>query len=115
MDGEPPVAALEQLMSEKGERLLRTAILLAGSRADGEDLLQSALVRVMDSWRKIDDLEGYLRRTLTNLAIDGWRRRTSWRARLGLIAIPESAPDESTAVDFEWLAPTKANLANLTT
>ena len=100
MEGEPPpVAALEQLMSEKGERLLRTAILLTGSRADGEDLLQSALVRVMDSWRKIDDLENYLRRALTNLAIDGWRRRTGWRARLGLIATPESVPDESSAVD----------------
>jgi hypothetical protein len=45
MDYEQPVAALEQLLAEKGE---------------------------------------HLRRTLYNLAVDGWRRRTSWRSRLGL-------------------------------
>jgi DNA-directed RNA polymerase specialized sigma24 family protein len=76
MDGEQPVAALEQLLAEKGEHLLRTAILLTGSRADGEDLLQSALERVIHRWQKIHgDPEGYIRRTLYNLAVDGWRRK----------------------------------------
>jgi DNA-directed RNA polymerase specialized sigma24 family protein len=71
MDGEQPVAALERLLAEKGENLLRTAILLTGSRADGEDLLQSALERVIHRWRRIrGDPEGYIRRTLykANLA-----------------------------------------------
>jgi RNA polymerase sigma-70 factor (sigma-E family) len=100
MDGEQPVAALEQLLAEKGEHLLRTAILLTGSRADGEDLLQSALERVIHRWRKIrGDPEGYIRRTLCNLAVDGWRRRTSWRSRLGLIATPGAVPDTTEAVD----------------
>jgi len=41
----PPVnlAVLEELLPATGEQLLRTAVLLAGSRADGEDLLQAAL------------------------------------------------------------------------
>ena len=65
-----------------------------------EDLLQAALERVIKRWRWIrGDPEGYLRRTLHHLAIDGWRARQSWRARLGLLAIPETAPDLADAVD----------------
>jgi DNA-directed RNA polymerase specialized sigma24 family protein len=49
--------------------LLRTAVLLTGSREAGEDLLQAALERLLRQWRRIDgDPEGYLRRTLYNLA-----------------------------------------------
>ena len=49
MDGEQSIAVLERLLADKGENLLRTAILLAGSRAEGEDLLQAALERVIKS------------------------------------------------------------------
>jgi hypothetical protein len=41
-----PVAVLEELLVARGERLLRAAVMLAGSHADGEDLLQAALERV---------------------------------------------------------------------
>jgi RNA polymerase sigma-70 factor (sigma-E family) len=100
MDGEQSIAVLEALLADKGENLLRTAILLAGSRAEGEDLLQAALERVIKRWRWIrGDPEGYLRRTLHHLAIDGWRAKRSWRARLGLLAAPEAAPDMADAVD----------------
>ena len=67
---------LERFVAERGDRLLRTAALLAGSRADGEDLLQSALERLLRHWRRIDgDPENYVRRTLYHLAADGWRRQ----------------------------------------
>jgi RNA polymerase sigma-70 factor (sigma-E family) len=100
MDGEQSIAVLEALLADKGENLLRTAILLAGSRAEGEDLLQAALERVIKRWRWIrGDPEGYLRRTLHHLAIDGWRAKQTWRARLGLLAAPEAAPDMADAVD----------------
>jgi DNA-directed RNA polymerase specialized sigma24 family protein len=46
--------ALERFVAERGNQLLRTAALLAGSRADGEDLLQSALERLLRHWRRID-------------------------------------------------------------
>ena len=79
-DGEQPIAVLEQLLTDKGEQLLRTAILLAGSRSDGEDLLQNALERVIQRWRTIrGEPEGYLRQTLYHLAVDGWRRKKAWR------------------------------------
>lgn len=100
MDGEQSIVALEGLLADKGEYLLRTAILLAGSRSDGEDLLQSALERVIQRWRTISgDPEGYLRRTLYHLAIDGWRRKKAWRTRLGLLAAPDAVPDGADAVD----------------
>jgi RNA polymerase sigma-70 factor (sigma-E family) len=100
MDGEQSIAVLEALIADKGEDLLRTAILLAGSRAEGEDLLQAALERVFKRWRWIrGDPEGYLRRTLHHLAIDGWRAKQTWRARLRLLAAPEAAPDMADAVD----------------
>lgn len=99
-DAAQPVAVLEELLTAKGEHLLRTAILLAGSRADGEDLLQAALERLFRRWRTIrGDPEGYLRQTLYHLAADGWRRTGAWRSRLGLLGHPASVPDGTDAVD----------------
>ena len=68
---------LDRLVAERGTALLSAAVLLAGSRAAGEDLLQAALERMMRNWGRIrdEDKEGYLRRTLYHLAVDQWRRR----------------------------------------
>jgi RNA polymerase sigma factor (sigma-70 family) len=95
-----PVAVLESLLIARGDRLLRAAVMLAGSHADGEDLLQAALERVYRHWRRIDgDPEGYLRRTLYHLAADGWRRNGMLRARLGLLRPSAGDQDETAAVD----------------
>jgi hypothetical protein len=92
--------ALERFVAERGNRLLRTAALLAGSRADGEDLLQSALERLLRHWRRIDgDPENYVRRTLYNLAADGWRRRRVWQ-RHAVLLEPAPPVDPATAVDL---------------
>lgn len=68
---------LDSLVAERGDALLAAAVLLTGSRAAGEDLLQTALERVMRKWSQIEagSLEGYVRRTLYHLAIDQWRIR----------------------------------------
>lgn len=72
------VDSLELFLAERGRPLLRTAKLLTGSQEAAEDLLQAALERLLKHWKKIDgDPEGYLRRTLYNLAADGWRRRNT--------------------------------------
>ena len=44
---------LDALVAERGSALLATAVLLTGSRAAGEDLLQSALERLMRSWGRV--------------------------------------------------------------
>ena len=75
--------SLERLLDERGQDLMRAAVALTGSRADGEDLLQAALERLLRNWHRVaTDPEGYLRRTLYNLAADGWRRRARWHGRL---------------------------------
>ena len=92
--------ALERFVAERGNRLLRTAALLAGSRADGEDLLQSALERLLRHWRRIDgDPENYVRRTLYNLAADGWRRQRVGQRKAVLLE-PAPPVDPATAVDL---------------
>ena len=97
------IADLEQLLAERGKQLIRTAMLLTGSREDGEDLLQAALERLLRQGRRISgDPEGYLRRTLYNLAADRWRRQQTWRRKLPLIGVGQSAatPDLTAAVDL---------------
>jgi RNA polymerase sigma-70 factor (sigma-E family) len=103
MHREPPrLAELERFLAERGERLLRTAMLLTGSKESGEDLLQAALERLFRNWSKIHgDPEGYLRRTLTHLATDNWRRNGKWRARRGLLYATETGhlPDSTIHID----------------
>jgi DNA-directed RNA polymerase specialized sigma24 family protein len=80
------VADLESFLAERGEPLLRTAVLLAGSKEAGEDLLQAGLERLLRHRRHVHgDPEGYLRRTLYNLATDAWRSQRAWRGRLRLL------------------------------
>ena len=44
---------LDALVAERGSALLGTAVLLAGSRAAGEDLLQTALERLVELRRSL--------------------------------------------------------------
>jgi RNA polymerase sigma-70 factor (sigma-E family) len=97
-------ASLERLLDERGARLMRTAVALTGSRADGEDLLQAALERLLRNWRRVEsDPEAYLWRTLYHLAADGWRRRGRWRARVAEFraqALAETGGDDVAVVDL---------------
>jgi RNA polymerase sigma-70 factor (sigma-E family) len=103
----PDADHLEQLLAERGQRLMGIAIALTGDRADAEDLLQAALERLLRHRRGVTiDAEAYLRRTLYNLAADGWRRRGVWRHKiLPLLraehagAGTDAAPDGTATVD----------------
>jgi RNA polymerase sigma-70 factor (sigma-E family) len=102
VDG-PDGDRLDRLLAERGDHLLHAAIALAGSRADGEDLLQAAVERLLRKRRHVDDLEAYLRRILYNLAADGWHRRGAWhRVRALLPSQPsgDTGPDPLTTVDL---------------
>jgi RNA polymerase sigma-70 factor (sigma-E family) len=95
-------ADLERLLADSGDRLTRTAVLLTGNRPDGEDLLQAAVERLLRGGRRIDNPEGYLRRTMANLAADGWRRRVTWRRKLPVLGADEPAVrcDVTSAIDL---------------
>jgi RNA polymerase sigma-70 factor (sigma-E family) len=89
---------LERFLAARADRLMRTAVLLTGSRDAGQDLLQTALERLMRHWRTLNgDAEGYLRRTLYNLAADGFRRQGRLRHKLQLLTAGTQVPVDSTA------------------
>jgi len=86
MELDRAVAGLEVFLAERGDHLLRTAVLLAGGKEAGEDLLQAALERLLRRWPTIEgNPEGYLRRTMYHLAADRWRQQSSWRRQLRLL------------------------------
>jgi RNA polymerase sigma-70 factor (sigma-E family) len=60
------------------DRLSRAAYLLAGSHAQAEDLLQSALIKVAVRWNRVVDAgdpEAYVRKVLYHEHVTMWRRR----------------------------------------
>jgi RNA polymerase sigma-70 factor (sigma-E family) len=102
MAADRSAAELERFLAERADHLLRTAVLLTGSREAGEDLLQTAVERLLRRWRRFDgDPERYLRRTLCNLAIDGQRRAGRWRQKERLLrAASRQARDTTGEVDL---------------
>jgi len=89
---------LEQFLAERGQGLMRTAVLLTGSVDAAEDLLQTALERMLRQRNRLHgDPEGYLRRTLYNLATDGFRRQGRWRRKLPMLQTEARGPADPTA------------------
>jgi RNA polymerase sigma factor (sigma-70 family) len=63
-------AAFSVFFAERHARLARACLLLTGDAAEGEDLAQEAMARVLERWDRVslmDDPEGYLYRTALNL------------------------------------------------
>lgn len=88
---------LEKFLADRGQGLMRTAVLLTGNVETAEDLLQTALERMLRKGSQLDgDPEGYLRRTLCNLATDGFRRQGRWRRRLPVLQAETRAPADPT-------------------
>src|SRR5215469_1055637 len=102
MANDRTVTELEQFLADRADRLMRTAVLLTGSRDAGQDLLQTALERIVGRWRRFDgDPEAYLRRTLYNLAADGFRRQGRLRQKLALLRpVTEPQADPIAEVDL---------------
>ena len=75
-------ASFDQFVHEHQQALIRYAVLLSGSRADAEDLVQEVLVRIYQRWGELaastGSLYAYVRRAVTNEHLS-WRRRWSTR------------------------------------
>jgi RNA polymerase sigma-70 factor (sigma-E family) len=83
-------AAFRSYVAARSPALLRTAYLLTGSRADAEDLLQTALAKTYLAWDRIREREAvdaYVRRIMVNTQSSWWRRRK-------LDEYPTNAPPE---------------------
>lgn len=102
MARERAATELERFLAERADPLMRTAVLLTGSHEAGQDLLQTALERLLRHWDTLEgDPEGYLRRTLYNLAADGFRRQGRLQRKLRLIrAGTPPPPDPTDQVDL---------------
>lgn len=90
-------AGFEQFVAARRPALLRTAYLLTGSHADAEDLVQTALLRVVPRWPRIaGDPEPYVRRVLARESVTRWRGRR-WRERY--VEQPPERADSPTTSD----------------
>lgn len=72
---------LDEVMSERGGRLVAYASLLVGP-SGAEDLVQDALIRTFSRGRDFPSApaaESYVRRTMATMSIDTWRRQASRR------------------------------------
>lgn len=103
VDGTDTVT-FEEFVRARSGALYRTAYLLTGSRADAEDLVQVALVKLYVGWRKVDRTrspEAYARRVLVNAFISGRRPARFTREKL-VDAPPEPfGPDGAGPADLE--------------
>jgi RNA polymerase sigma-70 factor (sigma-E family) len=99
------VKSWEQTLTEltvgRGAALKRHAFLLCGDDSLAEDLVQEALVRVFSRPLRAPRpgaAEAYVRVTVTNLFIDGARRRTRWTRAAPLLETPALAADPADQV-----------------
>jgi RNA polymerase sigma-70 factor (ECF subfamily) len=88
--------AFGDFFAERYGRLARACLLLTGSAAEGEDLAQEAMARVLERWDRVstmDDPEGYLFRTAFNLHRNAVRR-LAMAARRQVSGDETPEPDE---------------------
>ncbi|MGY1719963.1 SigE family RNA polymerase sigma factor [Blastococcus sp. SYSU DS0552] len=96
--GRPRDDGFTDFVRVHGPGLLRTACLLTGDRARGEDLVQTALARAFASWPKVkraDNPLAYVRRMLVNSHLSWLRLLTNTEQ------VIESVPDRGDGTDLQ--------------
>ena len=95
---EPGREAFRAYVVARSPALLRTAYLLTGSKADAEDLLQTALAKTWFRWGKLRDTgaaDAYVRRVMTTTYSKWWRRK--WRGEVPTEVLPEHGVADPTS------------------
>jgi RNA polymerase sigma-70 factor (ECF subfamily) len=94
---------VEELIAERGARLVAYAAMLTSHDRDAEDLFQDALVKSFSRRRAVDtvgDAEGYVRRAMQTLVIDRSRARAvRQRAATRAFDREPAAPDIDAGLD----------------
>ena len=76
---EQQLAELEQIVAERQDWLFRFAYMRIGNREDAEDVVQEVLLGVfrrLHERTKVDSVEPYLIRSISNACTDYFRRKT---------------------------------------
>lgn len=93
---------MAQLVRDRERALLGYAYLVCGDRVVAQDLVQDALVRTFSRPRPgLTSLkaEAYVRRAITTVYVDGYRREQRWRRVSHLFRPAESGPDPLAGVE----------------
>jgi RNA polymerase sigma-70 factor (sigma-E family) len=88
----------EEYVAARWARLVRSAVLLGCPEDDAEDLVQTTLLKLMRSWRRVteaDQPDAYVYRSLVNALHDARSRR--WTGELATATLPETGVDADLA------------------
>ena len=84
------VAGYREYVSGRLDRLRRTAYLLCGDWHTADDLVSTALVKLLKHWRRVsamDNIDAYARRVLLRAWLD--ERRRPWRREHARAELPD--------------------------
>jgi RNA polymerase sigma-70 factor (sigma-E family) len=89
----------EAFVRQHWSALMSIGMAVSGSRAEAEDLVQTALAGAYPRWRRIrrEQALGYLRRSILNANISRWRRNRG--SEVMLIEAAETHSDARSATD----------------
>lgn len=93
---------MSELVSNRERALLGYAYLVCGNPTQAQDLVQDALVRTFSRPRPgltVGKAEGYVRRAITSVYIDGYRRTQRWQRVQHLFNPDAIVPDEFGSVE----------------
>lgn len=85
-------------VAAKWSRLVRAAVLLGCSQAEAEDVVQTALMRCLVHWRRVqraEDRDAYVHRIVVNTFTSARRRR--WTREYATAEMPETPTSDQTA------------------
>jgi len=93
---------MEHLVRDRERALLGYAFLVCGDATRAQDLVQDALVRTFSRERKgltVVNAEGYVRRAITSVFIDEYRRGQRWQRVQHLFREEEPSRDPVHAIE----------------
>lgn len=96
------VVEFEEFVQARGAALLRYGYVLTGNPDDAADLVQEALLKLGDTWRKVrnkDNPESYVRTIMARQHVSWWRRR---RREQLTGEVPEGAYTDSHSSGELW-------------
>lgn len=100
-------ADFKQYVTDRSYALRRTAYLMCGDWHEAEDIVQTALLKLYRSWRRVEraqNRDAYVRQVVVRALIDerrrGWRRERPFAAFPDDVAAvdPDSGPEDRDAL-----------------